>query len=116
MALDLLSLLIFKLIVSQLRINSNDTSQMKNNWKVLPFHINWKESCAEIFKDGSMGFRKYSSANGTANAMSGKSLMKIVERSLLFNEFRLLIKPHTTVTMRYGFKKECAYIHHFGAL
>ena len=115
MALDLLSLLIFRLIVSQLRINSNATNQMKNNWQVLPFHIDWKEYCAEIFKYGSMGFRKYSSANGTANAMSGKSLMKIVERALFFSEFWLLLKPHTTVTMHSVFKKECACTHHYGA-
>ena len=50
---------------------------MKNNRKVRPFHIDWKESCAERLRYGSSGFRMYSSAKGTVIAMSGRSLSDV---------------------------------------
>ena len=80
-------------------MNSNATSQMKNNWNVLPFHMSSKEdcakTCAEPLDDGSNGLRKYSSANGIANAISGKSLTKIFDRTLFLEEFGSLFKPST---------------------
>ena len=80
-------------------MNSKATSQMKNNWNVLPFHISSKEdcakTCAEPLVDGSNGLRKYSNANGTANAINGKSLTKIFDRSLSLEELGSLFKAST---------------------
>jgi hypothetical protein len=63
-----------------------------------------------------MGFRRYSSANGATTAMSGKILTKIIGEALFFRKFRFFFKPHTTVTMYSGFKKECAFTHQYGVL
>jgi hypothetical protein len=71
-------------------------SHMKNNWKVLPFHIVSKDSCGDIVpKYKSAGFRKYSSAKGIMNAISGEILTKRLRVRFFFCTLVFSISPIT---------------------